>query len=236
MDGSALIGFGLEGWWRELAAGMVLTAALAVATLPIGLALGIAVALAKDSQIRWIRVVGEGYTTVFRGLPELLTLLLIYYGGQIAVQECLAAMGLSSSFQISPFAAGVVALALVFGAYTSEVLLGALRALDRGQVEAGVSFGMPPRRLFLRVKLPQISRLALPGLGNSWMVLLKDTSLVSVVGLADLLRETTLAAANTRQPFLFYGVACALYLVLTAMSDVGLWRIRAWAGKGWNAA
>ncbi len=207
-----------------------MTVGLALATLPFGLALGLAAALAKDSASAVLRASGEIYTTVFRGLPELLTLLLIYYGAQTLIQN----MGFSIS--ISPFVAGLIALALVFGAYSSEVMLAALRGVERGQIEAARSFGMSPGLVFWRVKAPQMLRLALPGLGNNWLVLLKDTSLVSVIALDDLLRMSFIAAQSTRQPFEFYAVACAIYLAMTAISTLLIARAERAAAKGWRPA
>src|SRR5579883_814862 len=163
-------------WGPELAFGAALTLALAVATLPFGLALGLAAALAKNSNARLLRAAGEAYTTIFRGLPELLTLLLIYYGLQILAQHLTNATGLPFGLNVSPFTAGLIALSLVFGAYSSEVLLSALRGIDRGQAEAARSFGMGPTLIFRRITAPQMIRIALPGLGNNWLVLLKDTS------------------------------------------------------------
>lgn len=220
----------LFDWGHELALGAAMTVGLALATLPFGLAFGLAAALAKDSHSAILRGLGEVYTTVFRGLPELLTLLLIYYGGQILIQNA------GASLSISPFVAGLIALSLVFGAYSSEVMLAALRGVERGQIEAAKSFGMPPRLLFRRVKLPQMLRLALPGLGNNWLVLLKDTSLVSVIALDDLLRMSFIAAQSTRQPFQFYAVACALYLAMTAVSTFLIARAERAAAKGWRPA
>ncbi len=207
-----------------------MTLGLALATLPFGLALGLAAALAKDLQSPVLRASGEAYTTVFRGLPELLTLLLIYYGAQILFQN----MGVSIS--ISPFVAGLIALSLVFGAYSSEVLLAALRGVERGQIEAAKSFGMSPALVFRRVKAPQMLALALPGLGNNWLVLLKDTSLVSVIALDDLLRMSFIAAQSTRQPFKFYAVACVIYLAMTAVSTLIIARAERAAAKGWRSA
>ena len=231
-----MFSFGPEGWGDELARGAALTLLLACATLPVGLAIGLAVALAKDARSVVLRVLGETYTTVFRGIPELLTLLLIYYGAQIALDSAAAASGIPLSFPIPPFAAGVLALGLVFGAYASEVLLAALRGIERGQIEAAASFGMSEGLVFRRVKLPQMLRLALPGLGNNWLVLLKDTSLVSTIALGDLLRQTTIAVDNTKQPFKFYAVACGIYLAMTAVSTLALAWAEAKARRGWSSA
>ena len=130
--------------------------------------------------------------------------------------------------------AGVVALALVFGAYASEVLLAALRGVERGQIEAAKSFGMSPSLVFRRVTAPQMLRLALPGLGNNWLALLKDTSLVSVIALNDLLRMTSVAVERTRRPFEFYAAACAIYLLMTAVSTLAIARAERAARRGWR--
>ncbi|WP_041787490.1 ABC transporter permease [Rhodomicrobium vannielii] len=223
-------------WSGALAEGAAMTVGLALATLPFGLALGLAAALAKTSHIATARGLAEAYTTIFRALPELLTLLLIYFGGQILLQKIAAATGLPVDVQVSPFVAGLVALALVFGAYSSEVILAALNAVERGQIEAARSFGMSPRQVFRRVRLPQMLRFALPGLGNNWLVLLKDTSLVSVIALSDLLRETTIAVQATREPFKFYAVACVIYLAMTALSTLAIARAERAAGRGFRSA
>jgi polar amino acid transport system permease protein len=213
-----------------------MTIGIALTTLPFGLALGLGAALAKDSRSPSLRATGEAYTTVFRGLPELLTLLLIYYGSQILTQHLADASGLPVAVNISPFTAGVIGLSLVFGAYSSEVLLAALRGVERGQIEAARSFGMSPGLVFRRVTAPQMLRIALPGLGNNWLVLLKDTSLVSVIALNDLLRMTSVAVERTRRPFEFYAVACALYLLMTAVSTLLIARADRAAWRGWRPA
>jgi polar amino acid transport system permease protein len=223
-------------WGHELALGAAMTVGIALTTLPFGLALGLGAALAKDSKSAWLRAVGEAYTTVFRGLPELLTLLLIYYGSQILTQHLADTSGLPVAVNISPFTAGVIGLSLVFGAYSSEVLLAALRGVERGQIEAARSFGMSPGLVFRRVTAPQMIRIALPGLGNNWLVLLKDTSLVSVIALNDLLRMTSVAVERTRRPFEFYLTACALYLLMTAVSTLLIARAERAARRGWRSA
>lgn len=221
-------------WGHLLALGTATTLALALATLPFGLAMGLAAALAKDSKRAWLRGLSEIYTTLFRGLPELLTLLLIYYGSQILTQNLASASGLPIELNLSPFWAGVIALSLVFGAYSSEVLLAALHGVDRGQIEAAKSFGMSPALVFRRVMAPQMFRMALPGLGNNWLSLLKDTSLVSVIALGDLLRMASVAVERTRRPFEFYAAACAIYLLMTAVSTLAIARAERAAGRGWR--
>ncbi len=188
----------------------------------------------KDSKQTWLRGLGEAYTTVFRGLPELLTLLLIYYGAQILSQNLAATSGLPIDVNLSPFWAGVAALSLVFGAYSSEGLLAALHGVERGQLEAARSFGMTPRLAFRRVIAPQMLRMALPGLGNNWLSLLKDTSLVSVIALNDLLRMSSAAVERTHRPFEFYAAACVLYLLMTALSTLAIALAEKAAGRGWK--
>lgn len=221
-------------WAHLLLLGASVTLALALATLPFGLAFGLAAALAKNSGRRWQRMLGETYTTIFRGLPELLTLFLIYYGSQVLTQSLAVAWGLPVEVNLSPFWAGVVALSLVFGAYSSEVLLAAIRGVERGQSEAARSFGMSPALVFRRVVAPQMIRIALPGLGNNWLSLLKDTSLVSVIALNDLLRMASVAVERTRRPFEFYAAACAIYLLMTAASTLAIARAERAAGRGFK--
>jgi polar amino acid transport system permease protein len=140
-----------------------------------------------------------------------------------------------SSFEISGFAAGLVALGVVFGAFSSEVFLGAIRAVPKGQVEAGRSLGLSSTQAFALITLPQLWRLALPGLGNLWLVLIKDTSLVSVIALNDLLRQTQVAVGVTKEPFFFYLIACLIYLVFTLISSAGINRLDARANRGFEA-
>jgi polar amino acid transport system permease protein len=206
-DVLAPLAWGASGWGDEIAAGIWLTIRLALATLPVGLAIGFGVALMKQSSLRVVSGLGELYTTVFRGLPELLTIFLVYFGAPRIVGD------------ISGFSAGLIALALVFGAFSSEVLLGAMRGVPAGQREAAEALGFSKAATFRHVLLPQLWRLALPGLTNNWLVMLKDTSLVSVVALTELMRASDVAARATREPFLFYLVACLLYLALSIGSS-----------------
>ena len=229
-DALALLSFGPDGWGDELAAGAWLTLRLALATLPFGLALGLAVALMRDSSRRALRIPGNVFTTLFRGLPELLTLLLVYFGGQMLLSRVFGAV------EVSAFVSGLVALGLVFSAYASEVFLGAFRGIGRGQYEAAHALGLRRGTTFRLVILPQLVRLALPGLANLWLVLLKDTSLVSVIALNDLLRQTSVAVRATKEPFLFYLVACLIYLLMSAVSSVGIHGIERWSQRGMRRA
>lgn len=228
----ALLAFGPTGWGDELLAGVWLTVRLALTTLPLGLAIGLGIALLKNSEARAARILGDLYTTIFRGLPELLTIFIVYFGGQILINKIAGLVSPGATFQVNGFVAGVVALALVLGAFSSEVFLGAIRGVPAGQSEAAKALGLRPAQAFRLVVLPQLWRLALPGLSNNWLVLLKDTSLVSAIALTDLMRQTNVAVGNTKEPFFFYLVACLIYLALSGVSTLIAQRLEARAERG----
>ena len=228
----SLVSCGASGWGDEIAFGVKVTISLALATLPIGLLLGFLIALAAQSEDKLLRAAVGIYTTIFRGLPELLTLFIVYYGMQLLIQSTFAALGFEQQIEINAFLAGMIALAVVFSSYSSEVLLSAFRAIPRGQYEAGDSLGLHRSRTMILVILPQLVRIALPGLGNLWMILLKDTSYVSIIGLADIVRQTSIAARVSKEAFFFYFLACLLYLVLAVLSSVGLSFIERWSRRG----
>ena len=174
----SLLSFASGGWGSALLAGSLVTIALALSCLPIGLPLGLLVAVAARSKNRWMRAWATTFSTVFRGLPELLTLLIIYYGCQIAAQKILEAMGYDVQFTINTFVAAMIAFSLVFAAFSSEIWLGAFKTIPKGQYEAASALGLSKFTTFRKVLLPQLARIALPGLSNNWLSLLKDTSLV----------------------------------------------------------
>ena len=226
-----LIGFGPEGWGDEILLGVGVTVSLALATLPFGLLVGFVVALGKQSEEPSLRLASNIYTTIFRGLPELLTLFLVYFGVQIGAQQLLALFGYTGGVTINSFVAGMIALGVVFSSYASEVFLSAFRAIPRGQYEGGYAIGLSYGKTMRLVILPQLVRIALPGLSNLWLILVKDTALVSVVGLSDILRQTSIAARVSKEAFLFFGLACLIYLALAIISSFGIARIERWAGK-----
>lgn len=236
MDLIDLLSFGPGGWGNALAAGTWLTIRLALATLPFGLVLGLAIAQAKRSDHRLLRAVGNFYTTVFRGLPELLTIFIVYFGGQIVLQKLVNLVAPGQTVEISGFVAGMIALGVVFSAYSSEVFLGAFNGIGRGQWEASKSLGLRAFPTLRLVILPQLIRLALPGLANLWLILLKDTSLVSVIALDDLLRMTGIAVRVTKQPFFFFGVACLIYLAMSMISSIGITAIERRVERGHRRA
>jgi polar amino acid transport system permease protein len=231
-----LLSFGPEGWGDELLAGALVTISIALATLPFGLALGLAIAVAKRSRSWTLRTFATLYTTIFRGVPELLTLYIIYFGVQVLAQRLWTAMGLSGNFDMSPFLAGMVALGVVLAAFSAEVWLGALNAIQKGQREAAAALGLTKWQAFRLVVFPQLMRVALPGLGNNWMVLLKETSLVSVITLQDTMFIATRANVVTKEPFLFFGVAALIYLFFSVISTWGFGRLENRANRGYSRA
>lgn len=235
----AALAFGAGGWGDELMFGAWVTVRLAVAAAAFGLAIGLGVALLKSARTVLARGIGEAYTTVFRGLPELLTLFLVYYGAPRLAAAALAAGERLLGFEpsgatpgIDAFWAGTAALALVFGAFSSETFSGALRGVPEGQREAAEALGLTEGQTLRLVLFPQMWRLALPGLAANWMTLLKDTALVSVIALPDLMRQSYLAALATKQPFFFYSTACLVYLALAGLSGLVFARLEARASRG----
>jgi octopine/nopaline transport system permease protein len=214
-----LIGFGSTGWGALLLLGTLTTLAVTATALAIGAVLGTIVAGAKLSG-NWLLVaIGNLYTTIFRGVPELLIIYLIYFGGSSAVTAIGAAMGYEGFLGLPSFAAGALAVGIISGAYQAEVFRGAYLAISEGELEAASAIGMHRGLRFRRIIMPQVLRFAIPGLGNVWQLSLKDSALVSVTGLAELMRTSQVAAGSTRQHFLFFIVGGALYLILTSLSD-----------------
>ncbi len=226
-----LLGFGPEGWGDEIASGVFVTVSLSLATLPLGLMTGFLIALGKLSPEPSMRLAANIYTTLFRGLPELLTLFLVYFGAQIGLQQFLRLFDESATIEISSFVAGMVALGVVFSSYASEVFLSAFRAIPQGQYEGGYAVGLTRWQTMRLIILPQLIKIALPGLSNLWLILLKDTALVSVIGLSDIIRQTGIAARVTKEAFLFFGVACLLYVILAIISSVAIAGIERWANR-----
>lgn len=230
---SELFSYGDAGWGDEILRGLGITVQLALTTLPVGLLIGFVIAFAAMSRNRVLRGIGYGYTTLMRGLPEILTLFVVYNGVGVLLNSGMQWLNPEAgAVDFSPFAAGVIALGMVFGAFAAEVIRGAFNALDPGQVEAGLAVGMRRAQIFTRIKLPQVWRFALPGLGNLWINMLKDTALVSVIALDDLMRATKVAVGVTKQPFTFYLVACLIYWGLCLLSEFVLARMEKRANRG----
>lgn len=230
-----LVSFGPDGWGDEIARGTLVTVALALATLPLGLAAGFVLALGKRSEERGLRLAADIYTTIFRGLPELLTLFLVYFGIPIVVNAVVTGLFGGEPVDVNSFLAGMVALGVVFSAYASEVFLSAFKGIPAGQFEGGFALGLTRVQTYRTVILPQLVRLALPGLSNLWLILLKDTALVSAIGLSDLLRQAGVAARVSKEAFLFFGVAFLVYLGLSVVSSLGIGWVERWARRGEGA-
>jgi octopine/nopaline transport system permease protein len=228
-----LLRWGAEGWGDELVRSALMTLAVSVASFALGLLIGGGGAFAKLSHSRLLRLIAEVYTTVVRGIPELLVIYLLYFGSSLAIMRVLKGVfGYEGRIELNAFTIGMVAVGIVSGAYSTEVIRGAFQSVPKGQLEAAVACGMSPWLRFRRVLLPLAARYALPGLGNVWQLTLKDTALISVTGLVEIMRQAELAAGATRQPFVFYLTAAALYLVFTTVSNWGFHRAEAYASRG----
>ncbi|CCG86783.1 arginine ABC transporter permease ArtQ [Erwinia piriflorinigrans] len=217
------------------AAGM--TVGLAVCALVAGLMLAMVFAVWESARWRPLAWVGTGLVTLFRALPEILVVLFIYFGAsqllltlsdgftinlafvQIPIQVNI------ENFDVSPFLCGVIALAILYSSYASQTLRGALKAVPQGQWESGQALGMKKSAIFVRLIVPQMWRHALPGLGNQWLVLLKDTALVSLISVNDIMLQTKSIATRTQEPFTWYVAAAAIYLLITLFSQQVLKRI-----------
>ena len=208
----------LQGYGHTLLAGTVITIEAALLSLVIAVILGGVGALAKTSHSAIARAIAGAYTTLIRGVPDLVLMLLIFFGGQMIVNSVAEAVGYEDYIDVSPFLAGVLTIGFIYGAYMTETFRGAILAVPPGQLEAAQAYGMSRWQVFKEVLLPQTIRYALPGLGNNWLVLLKTTALLSIIGLADVLFMAGKAAGSTRMPFTFYLAAALIYLVLTAVS------------------
>lgn len=206
----------------QLWAGLVTTVQLALASLFFSVALGLIGAWAKLSANRTARALAGAYTTLVRGVPDLVLIMLVFFGGQVTLNAIGAATGLWDYLEVSQFAAGALTIGVIFGAYFTETFRGAILAIPRGQIEAGISIGMSRPLLFRRIVWPQMVRYALPGFGNNWLVQLKTTALVSVIGLQDLVYNAFAAGRSTDALFTFMAAAFVIYLGLTALSDLGL--------------
>lgn len=225
-----LLTLGDTGWGDELLRGLVTTVALAVLSYLFGIGLGLLGAFGKLSSRRSIRVLVESYTTLVRGIPTLVLVFIIFFGLEALIGSALDAFGYTGQVFLDAFTMGVIAIGLLSGAYSTEAIRGALVAIPPGQIEAAKAFGMPPMLVFRRVTLPQLLRIALPSLGNVWQLTLKDTSLISVMGLTDLMRQAFVAGNSTREPFTFFLAAALLYLVVSAVTN----RLFDWAERHYS--
>lgn len=208
----------LQGYGSTILEGAWLTVSLALLSMAVAIVLGLLGAAFRLSPVRWLALMGETYATVIRGIPELVLILLIFFGGQDLVNRIAPLLGYEDYIDINPFVAGVGTLGFIYGAYLSETFRGAFMAIPKGQGEAGMAYGMSPLRVFFRILVPQMIRLAIPGLTNNWLVLVKATALISLVGLQDMMARAKSAGDATREPFTYILLAAAVYLVITSVS------------------
>ncbi|HGS5377781.1 TPA: ABC transporter permease [Vibrio cholerae] len=226
----------LQGYEASILKGALLTIEVAVLSLLLAMLLGMLGALAKMAPYR-CRAIATLYTTIIRGIPDLVLMMLIFFGGQILLNNGLSWFNefinqwltardpnhewvayLPDYVDISPFVAGVLTIGFIFGAYMAETFRGAILAVDKGELEAAKAYGMSAAMSFRRILLPQMIRHAIPGFGNNWLVLLKTTALVSIIGLEDMVRISSLAAGSTKMPFTFYMAVAIIFLFFTSVS------------------
>lgn len=223
------------GWQNELARGVVMTLTVAVMSLFFALIIGVGVASAKQSRSTPLKFLGDAYTTIIRGTPELLIVFFVYFGSSIAASRIASLfMGEDVYVEVPTLAASVFSLSVIFGGYMAESIRGAMLALPKGQIEAAHAFGFSRFKCFLHIKLPLIWRYALPALGNNWLSLIKATSLISLVGLEELMRKTYIAAGDTQQHFRFYTIAAGIYLVLTLINVFFMDRLERYTRRSEN--
>lgn len=208
----------LQGYGPSIWEGTLLTINVSLVSLLVAVVLGTFGALAKLSGIRILKMSAQVYTTVIRGVPDLVLMLLVFFGGQTLVNQLALMIGYEEYIDINPYIAGVSTIGFIFGAYMTETFRGAILAVPYGQLEAAQAYGMNRRQVFFRILLPQMVRHAIPGFGNNWLVLTKATALVSIIGLDDMVRKASLAAGATRMPFTFYAAVAGIYLMITTIS------------------
>ena len=213
-----LLAFGKTGWGDELFIATLMTIAVSITAMLIGFLFALIFTPLKLSKNKILNFIGNSYTTVIRGVPELLVIYLFFFGGSGAVMFVASMFGYNDYIEINAFITGSFAIGIISGAYSTEVFRGAIQSIDKGQFEASQVLGLKRFAYFFRVIMPQMLRLAIPNLSNVWQITLKDTSLISVTGLVEIMRQSYIAAGSTRDPLFFYSFAALLYLLLTYLS------------------
>ena len=213
-----LLAFGKTGWGDELFVATLMTIAVSITAMLIGFLFALIFTPLKLSKNKILNFIGNSYTTVIRGVPELLVIYLFFFGGSGAVMFVASMFGYNDYIEINAFITGSFAIGIISGAYSTEVFRGAIQSIDKGQFEASQVLGLKKFAYFFRVIMPQMLRLAIPNLSNVWQITLKDTSLISVTGLVEIMRQSYIAAGSTRDPLFFYSFAAVLYLTLTFLS------------------
>ncbi len=213
-----LLAFGDTGWGDELFRATLMTIAVSITAMLIGFSFAAIFTPLKLSKYKSLNLVANIYTTVIRGVPELLVIYLFFFGGSGAIMFVASMFGYNEYIEINAFITGSFAIGIISGAYSTEVFRGAIQSIDKGQFEAAKVLGFSKFKKFYKIILPQMLRLAIPNLSNVWQITLKDTSLISVTGLVEIMRQSYIAAGSTRDPLFFYSFAAVLYLLLTFLS------------------
>lgn len=229
-----LLSFGDQGWTDELLRGAWLSIEISLSAYAIGLLLGLLGAIAKQSKSVVARSLASTYTTVIRSVPDILVIFLIYYTATDALSYLLGMMGLAMQFHLNGFVAAAISLGVVQGGYSTEVLRGAIVAVPRGQSEAAFAVGLTRKQSFFLVIIPQMLPLALPGLGNLWLIVLKESSLVSLIGFTELVLVGKMAAGATRHYLLFYAAVGVVFLVMSGISSIVFHYFEVKASHAWR--
>ena len=213
-----LLAFGKTGWGDELFYATLMTIAVSITAMINGFIFALIFTPLKLSKKKYLNLIGNFYTTVIRGVPELLVIYLLFFGGSGAIMYVASIFGYNEYIEINAFLTGSFSIGIISGAYSTEVFRGAIQSIDKGQLEAAKVLGINKFGQFYKIILPQMLRLAIPNLSNVWQITLKDTSLISVTGLVEIMRQSYIAAGSTRDPLFFYSFAAILYLLLTYLS------------------
>ena len=213
-----LLAFGKTGWGDELFIATLMTIAVSITAMFIGFLFALIFTPLKLSKNKFFNLIGNSYTTVIRGVPELLVIYLFFFGGSGAVMFVASIFGYNEYIEINAFITGSFAIGIISGAYSTEVFRGAIQSINQGQFEASQVLGFKKIYYYYKIIIPQMLRLALPNISNVWQITLKDTSLISVTGLVEIMRQSYIAAGFTRDPLFFYSFAAVLYLFLTFLS------------------
>lgn len=210
-----------SGWISALLWGATITIMVGLCAMFAGLVIGIICGMIKWGRVTPLNWLVDGYTTVVRGVPELLIIYLLFFSSVEFVTRMANAFGWSGLADTGyAFIIAVIAIGTISGSYSTEVVRGALSSIPKGHLEAARALGMPQVRIFRKIILPQMLRIAVPGMNNVWQATMKDTALVSVVGLQELMRAANVGAGSTRNPFVFYLVAALIYLLITFVSQI----------------
>jgi len=228
-----LLAFGKTGWGDELFIATLMTLAVSITAMLIGFLFALIFTPLKLSKNKFLNLLANCYTTVIRGVPELLVIYLFFFGGSAAIMFVASIFGYNDYIEINAFITGSCAIGIISGAYSTEVFRGAIQSIDKGQFEASKVLGLKKPIHFFKVIMPQMLRLALPNLSNVWQITLKDTSLISVTGLVEIMRQSYIAAGSTRDPLFFYSFAAVLYLLLTFLSMKIINRLEIKYSKGY---